>query len=206
MDRRLERGETTRVQILGAATELFAQQGYEAVSIDAILQASAISKGALYHHFKSKEALFTAVLDAAEARVGLTLAASAATATSPREALYQGAAAWLALAATDAVVRRVVLIDAPAAVGWQAWRAISNRHTLGLLKLALDAAAQAGALEAGQVEVSAHLLMAIMVEAALLVARAPEDPAVAASALTNIERVIAGLLSSAEPPATTTLR
>lgn len=56
MDRRLERGRATRQQLVDAATELFADRGYEGTSIEAVLERVSMSRGSLYHHFPGKEA------------------------------------------------------------------------------------------------------------------------------------------------------
>src|SRR5215469_12335274 len=63
-DKRLEKGQETRRAIIDTATRLFAEHGYAAVSIEAVLAACQISRGALYHHFSSKEALLEAVFEA----------------------------------------------------------------------------------------------------------------------------------------------
>lgn len=186
MDRRLDRGSATRQQIIATATRLFAEQGYEAVSVDALLTACAISKGALYHHFRSKEAVFTAVLEAVEERVVATLVDASRDASGPAEALRAGAGAWLDLAASDATVRRIVLLDAPAAIGWAAWRAVEERYTLGLIRAALAATDR---LAASAIESRAHLLLATLVEAALLIARDPDD-AMRAAVTEAVDRII----------------
>jgi AcrR family transcriptional regulator len=176
MDKRQGRGHATRAHILNVATELFTVEGYEATSIEAVLQASGVSRGALYHHFANKEAVFTAVLESVEARVAKQVAAAAAGATNPLDALRAGCAAWLELA-RDATVRQVVLVDAPSVIGWQAWRELDNRYALGLLKAALGGMAAAGLFPVGMVDTYAHLLLAAMIEASLLIARAsdPDD-------------------------------
>jgi AcrR family transcriptional regulator len=80
-DKRLERGLETRRTIIETATRLFAEHGYAAVSIDAVLAACQISRGALYHHFLSKEALLEAVFEAVEIDVTNKVVARAASAS-----------------------------------------------------------------------------------------------------------------------------
>ena len=67
MSKKVERGQATRLRIVATATTLFSELGYEATSIEAVLRESGVSRGALYHHFDSKDALFEAVLEAIEA-------------------------------------------------------------------------------------------------------------------------------------------
>ena len=193
MDKRLDRGSTTRQQILDTATRLFADEGFEAVSIDAILTACGISKGALYHHFASKDAVFVAVLESIEARVAAELAAAAQDATNPLDALRAGCAGWLALAARDPVVRRIVLTDAPSVIGWQAWRAMESDYSLGLLRIAFTAGVNLGRVKADRVEIFSHMLLAALTEVALLLASEPAHGGAARAGAAAIEQMLSGL-------------
>src|SRR5580704_16355663 len=69
-NKNVARGEATRAQLIAIGTRLFAARGYEGTSVEAVLQEAGVSRGSLYHHFSSKEALFEAVLEDIEARVG----------------------------------------------------------------------------------------------------------------------------------------
>jgi AcrR family transcriptional regulator len=194
MDRRIDRGNATRQRLVESGTRLFTEHGYEATSIEMVLQDTGVSRGALYHHFDGKASLFTAVLEATEARVAAAVGAAAASATGPLDALRTGCDAWLQLAADDAAIRRIVLIDAPTVVGWSAWRAIDDRHALGLLKAGLAAAVAAGHVAPETVDVHAHLLLAALVEAALLIARSDDPAATIALAQTAVGTILDGLV------------
>ena len=171
MDQRTMRGQTTREKIVETALRLFAEVGYGAVSIETVLQECEISRGALYHHYASKEVLFEAVLEAAEMRVATALTKAARNARNPLDGLRAGCKAWLRLAATDAVIRRVVLIDAPSVVGWEKWREIDSRYGLGLLKSGLAHVAESGRMPKEMITVYAHILLAVLTEVALMLAR-----------------------------------
>ncbi len=56
--------------ILAAAEQLFARKGYEAVSISAIAVKAGVSKANIFHHFRSKRALYLAVLQRARSEMG----------------------------------------------------------------------------------------------------------------------------------------
>src|SRR5581483_10578657 len=107
MNRKAERGQATRDQFVAIATRLFAEHGYEGTSIEAVLTEASVSRGALYHHFKGKEALFEAVFEAVETDIGQRLQASAPPGASPEELLRAGCLAWVRMA-VDPVVRQVV--------------------------------------------------------------------------------------------------
>ncbi len=190
VDKRLDRGRTTRERIASAARVLFAEQGYEAVSTEAVRHVCGISRGALFHHFPTKEAVFTAVLEAVEEGVAEHMRVAAMAATNPLDALRAGCAAWLDLAASDPAVRQIVLTDAPAVVGWRAWREIDAAHGLGLLRRALAEAARHGRVPADQVECYAQGLLAVLIEMALRVASAPSDTHVARSSRQFVELVV----------------
>src|SRR4029453_5269277 len=138
MSRRIEEGQATRRELLRIATRLFVAHGYQGTSIEAVLREAGISRGALYHHFDGKEALFAAVLDQVEADIAGTVAAAGGGIDDPVEALRAGCHAWLRLA-REPTVRRIALVDAPAVVGWEKWREMDERYAFGLLKGALVA-------------------------------------------------------------------
>jgi AcrR family transcriptional regulator len=194
---KVARGQATRQQIVAEARRLFAEAGYEAAAIEAVLSGIGISRGALYHHFASKEALFTAVLEAEEVRVAEALMASARGKTNPLDMLRAGCSAWLNMAASDSAVRRIVLTDAPSVVGWDVWRDIDSRHGLGLLKAAFRLAAELGHLQESRVDTYAHALLAVLTEMALLVARAEDQSAAADAGRDAVELVLSQLMGVA---------
>lgn len=173
VNQRVEQGQATRAALIDVATELFATNGYEGTAIPAVLDTAGVSRGALYHHFESKEALFEAVLQSVEAEATLKVTRAARGATDPLDGLRRGCAAYLAMC-RDPVVRRISLIDAPAVVGWERWREIDEQHAFGLIKAAIAAIAADGRVKPELIDVMAHVVLAALVEVALLVARADE--------------------------------
>jgi AcrR family transcriptional regulator len=173
VNKRVEQGRNTRAALVDVATELFAARGYEATSIPAVLEAAGVSRGALYHHFESKEALFDAVLQSVEARVLAKVTRTARPGGDPLEGLRKGCAAYLAMC-RDPMVRQISLIDAPSVVGWQRWREIDEQHAFGLVKSAIAALSAEGRVRPELVDVVAHMVLAALLEVALLVARADE--------------------------------
>lgn len=193
MNKRIDQGQTTRQQIVTAATRLFAKSGYEGTSIEALLRDLGISRGALYHHFGSKEDLFEAVLEALEAEIAQAVVSAGRGIADPIDQLRAGCAAWLRLS-QDAAIRQIVLIDAPSAVGWQKWRETDARHGFGLLKASLEAAARAGWVKAELTDVLAHMLLAALVEAALVIARAEKPVAAMRAGKAAVDQLIDGIL------------
>ena len=136
MNRNAERGRATRDQIIDVAVRLFGSDGYENTSIEAVLRTAGVSRGSLYHHFPSKEALFSAVVEHLQEDVTNRLAAAGEDASGPADLLRRGGLAWIELSA-DPVIQRVMLIDAPAVLGWERWRELDEVHVLGDVRQAL---------------------------------------------------------------------
>lgn len=174
----VERAASTRAKIITAARRLFAANGYEGTSTEAVLADSQVSRGALYHHFANKEALFAAVLEAVEEDITAETARAGGSAAEPVEALRRAFDSFLGMAC-QAEVRQIVLTDAHSVLGWQKWREIEGRYGLGRLKLALKMIAASGRIREEMVDTYAHILLASLIEVAFLTARS-DDPAAAA--------------------------
>lgn len=195
VNQRVEQGQATRAALIDVATELFATKGYEATAIPAVLDAAGVSRGALYHHFESKEALFEAVLQSVEAEATLKVTRAARGATDPLDGLRRGCAAYLAMC-RDPVVRRISLIDAPAVVGWERWREIDEQHSFGLIKAAIAAIAADGRVKPELIDVMAHMVLAALLEVALLVARADEGRLAIRRGQEAVDELLSALFAS----------
>jgi AcrR family transcriptional regulator len=160
-----------------------------------VLREAGVSRGSLYHHFEGKDRLFEAVVEHVEEGVVARMMAIDVRHRDPVKVLRAGCAEWLALV-EDPSVRRIILTDAPAVLGWQRWREIDERYGFGLLKGAVQAVADAGRLAIDDVDVVAHVLLGALNEAAMLVAR-PETPVAARRhAKKAVDRMIDGFLRS----------
>ena len=179
-----------REAIVDAARELFADYDYDALPTAKIRERAGVSRGAMYHHFPSKRALFAAAFEAAEVDAVARIAARALQAEGPLAQLRAGSLAYLDEATTNREVRRIGLRQSRRVLGWEHWRAIVSRHGLGLVRAGVQAAVAAGEMRSGDVEATADVLMAALVEAALLVSTAAE-PALARD---RMEPVLVDLL------------
>jgi AcrR family transcriptional regulator len=173
------RSEATRRQLVSAARALFGANGYAGVGTEEIVRAAGVTRGALYHQFRDKADLFAAVAEEVEAEIAGRIAAGAAEAAAddPVGALRIGARLFLD-ACAEPEVERIILLDAPAVLGWEAWRDLAGRYGLGLVQVALQTAMDAGAIVAQPVVPLAHVLVGALDECALYIAGA-EDPAAA---------------------------
>jgi AcrR family transcriptional regulator len=193
-DLRIERGRATRDRLIAAARDLFGERGYEGTSIEAVLDSAGVARGALYHHFATKEALFDAVLDEVVAEIAAAVADAARSAPDPVASLQAGCGAWLRMA-LDPAVQRIALLDPPAIVGWSRWREIDEQHTLGGLRANFQLIAAAGRLPAGNVDVLAHMVLAAVNEAALMIARADDPERALVEGQAAVEMLLDGLVT-----------
>jgi AcrR family transcriptional regulator len=193
-DKRLEKGQETRRAIVETATRLFAERGYAAVSIETVLAACQISRGALYHHFPSKEALLEAVFEAVEIDVTAKVLASAANARGAAAAVQAGCEAFLDLT-QDPVVRQIMLTDAPSVLGWDKWREIDERHAFGLMKAALEPAAREAGIPAALIDTFAHMLLASLSEIALVIAEADDGSLALATGKGAVRELLGRILA-----------
>ncbi|WP_327087187.1 TetR/AcrR family transcriptional regulator [Nonomuraea sp. NBC_01738] len=190
---RARQREQTRRTLLAESRKLFAAHGYGAVRLAEIVRAAGVTKGALYHHFDSKSALFKAVLGQVHEEVGAKVAATADAEDGPWEQFTAGCRAFL-LASTDPDVQQIMLIDGPAVLGWTLWRALDEGASARHLAEALGALIDAGILDPQPVEPLTHLLSGAMNEAALWLA-ATDDPRALDDAWAAFSRLLQGLVA-----------
>ena len=188
-----ERREATRDALVKAGRAHFARAGYEATHTNEILVAAGVSRGAMYHHFPSKQALFEAVF-VAESKAAIAGASAAASHTgSPLENLLSACLAWLA-AARDPETAAILLDQGPQVLGWKRARDLEEEFSLGGMKRAIQLAAEAGELEVGSIDLAARILNAVLAELALAAIHHSDeaDPA-------SQERMIRQVLSGFRP-------
>jgi AcrR family transcriptional regulator len=190
-----ERSATTRAALLSAARQLFAEHGFVATGREQIAELAGVSRGALYHHFGSKERLFRAVVEELEVELGEQVMIAAARSDDAAEELRLGCMAFLD-ACLDPAVRRVVLIEAPVVLGWEQWREIDAQHGLLLVAGALEAVMASGQMTRVPVEPLAHMLLGALNEAAMLVAHAPKPKVARVEVGRTVELVLERLLVS----------
>jgi AcrR family transcriptional regulator len=191
-NKHVERSRVTRERLLAQARALFAERGYAGVGTEEIVRAAGVTRGALYHQYRDKAALFEAVVEALEAETTEAIAAQAAGAQDPLQALREGARAFLAICA-DPQVERILMLDAPAVLGSERWREIRNEHGLGLVIGVLEAGMAAGAIARQPVAPLAHMLLGALHEGALLVVHADDRDAARADVETVIDRLLDGV-------------
>jgi AcrR family transcriptional regulator len=163
-----ERSSATQAALIAAAREAFVARGYANTSTPDLVEAAGVTRGALYHHFADKQAMFRAVVDAESAAVAAEVKAGAGDG-SPIAALLLGGEAYLAAMAVPGRTR-LLLIEAPAVLGRAEADAIDARHGVGALRDGLQAAVDSGAISPIPIDSAAKLLGAAFDRAALEIA------------------------------------
>jgi AcrR family transcriptional regulator len=192
-NRRVEQGQQSRARLVDSARVLFQRDGYAATSTEALLAATGLTRGALYHHFRDKKALFLAVCEAEHADLSLAIDAATQGLADPMAQLMAGSLAWI-----DAVSRpgprQVLLLDAPSVLGADEWAALDDRHGYRQLRAVVaellgDSPGMAGAT----IDASAAVLNGAINELAHWVARSGA-PGARAAAQEALRKLFAGVL------------
>ena len=187
-----ERSETTIAQLLRAAEQLFTERSYAGTSIEDISRAAGVTRGALYHHFPSKAAVFRAVFERQQRQLVAQQIEVLAGEPDIWEQIRRGCEIYLEATLAPAV-RQISILDAPTALGWDEMRAIESEHLLALLHQSLGRAEEAGRAHPGDRELRVHMLFGALCEAAIHVARAPEPRAALSGALDEVNRLLDGI-------------
>jgi AcrR family transcriptional regulator len=190
-----ERSKATTTALVEAARELFAQDGYAATSLDAVVARAGVTKGALYHHFAGKRELFEAVFSREQQRLLEAIGGAAEEEVSdPWQALEAGCRGFLDFT-LDPGVQRIFLLDATSALGWERIRELES-DSLALLQLGIEQAIEAGQIEPRPAAPLAHLLFGAICELAMVVARQPNQRAAHREAVAELDRLLSALTAT----------
>ena len=173
LERRAAQGAATKAALLEAAREFFGREGFVETSLDEVVARAEVTKGALYHHFGSKEDLFAAVYEQVQREVSDRVVEEFLL-PDPWQALLVGCNLWID-AHVDQSVQRIVLRDARAVLGWQAVREVENRFGVVPLRAVLRRAIRVGMMAPAPLRPLALIIMGGLTEACFYVADA-EDP------------------------------
>jgi AcrR family transcriptional regulator len=191
-----ERSAATRGALIDAARRLWSERGYAAVGTPEIAAEAGVTRGAMYHQFADKAALFSEVAEAVEsgvtARLGEYVAASGAR--DPAAALHAAVDGWLA-ACEEPEVRQILLLDGPVVLGWDGFRDMALRHGLGLTEAMLQASIEAGQMAPQPTRALAHVLIGALDEGAMYLATAEDRPAARDEVAAVLHALLDGLLA-----------
>ncbi|MEO5758494.1 MAG: helix-turn-helix domain-containing protein [Mesorhizobium sp.] len=163
-----DRTEATRSDLIAAARKLFTEKSYAETGTPEIVAAASVTRGALYHHFADKQALFAAVVEQEAAAVAQEIETASPPALDARDALIAGSDAYLAAMRAPGRTR-LLLLDGPAVLGRAGMDAIDNRHGNRSLREGLVAAMRSGSMKKLPPEALTMLLASAFDRAALAI-------------------------------------
>jgi AcrR family transcriptional regulator len=166
---RAEQVAQTRAALIAAGRRLFGRDGYAATSVEDLAREARVTTGALYHHFRTKTALFETVFEQVHSELVTAAAGAAAGAADEFEVLARGFEAFLDSMLTPEV-QRIVITDGPAVLGLARFTELDERYALAAIAEELRAAAAAGRLRAGNPDALARLLLGALTRGSMLIA------------------------------------
>jgi len=196
---RERQAEATRQLLISVARQRFAEKGYAATSIEEIIQQAGVARGALYHHFAGKDALFRAVYDEVQTEVASRVVATALAGPEPWEGVRTGLGAFLD-ACLDPEFRRIVVLDSVPVLAQDVWDSGIQHNEVPMLRTVLTPLVESY-LPGVPVEPLVHVALGGLYGAALYIARAPEPRAARAEADAVVDTLISGLRSRIDPTA-----
>jgi AcrR family transcriptional regulator len=196
--RRDEYSAATRQALLDSATALFAERGYARTSLDEIAAGARVTKGALYGHFSSKQALFLAVLEELEAATTEEVGRAVAAAGTPWDGALAGLDAFLQ-ACCNTVYGAVVMREASVALPYAEWCAAEELHSYKMVVGLVEMLIEAGEIDPLPLEAAARIVHAVVGAAAMLIAGAA--PADQAKAFEDARAVVLRLAEGIRRPA-----
>ena len=193
---RSQHAEATRRAVLAAARSLFGKKGYAQTSVDEIADVARVTKGAVYHHFAGKEALFRAVLAEVEVEADARAAGAGDPEGPPIDQIVARVNAYLD-AALDEEMRRIALIDAPAVLGLEPEGSVDQHPGHVDLRSFIAASTARGQIIDLDPDLLTHLIRGLVWLSGLQIAHA-SDPDVTRSALGEaLDAMLRGLAPGA---------
>jgi AcrR family transcriptional regulator len=175
-----QQADRTREQLLQTARGVFIEKGYAATSLEEVVSRAGMTRGALYHHFKDKRALFDAVVERAIEEMGDRVAA-VSKALVARQAKHKShpdrylqALAVLLDELGDPATRRLVLMDGPVVLGRERLGHWLRGHVFPVIRRVIQTRSEAGLVPPHLVEPLSHLIIGAVQEAALTIGEAAD--------------------------------
>lgn len=186
MNKKQQASLETSKKILAIARKHFSLKGYAEASLEEIVDELGMTRGALYHHFGNKKALFIAVLAQIQSELGSYVEKSALETQDSWEQLVEGCVAFVRFA-TLTENKRILLLDGPNVVEWKEWRSQDEANSFFHLREQLDILSNEGKLISIDLDMVAHMISGALNELSLYLA-VKEGEAEVRDAISNLLR------------------
>jgi AcrR family transcriptional regulator len=190
--RRADYSESTKQALVDCASDLFTKNGYASTSLDAIVKRARVTKGALYHHFNGKQALFEAAFDQVETRTMDRLRKAIDNGGTPWERALAGLQEYIKVC-LDPTYQRLVIREAPVVMGMERWREAEEQFSFGIVRSVLEQLVEAGEVGDIPVEVTARMMFASLSAGATIIAEATDPKKASAEVSTALIHMIEGI-------------
>lgn len=197
MSRRQEYSSSTRRALLDNACDLFAARGYAGTSLDEVVSAARVTKGALYHHYQGKLALFQAVFDQVESKAVKRITTDVRRQKDPWEKALTAVSSFLEVCQEPAY-RRIVMQEGPVALGFDRWRESEERSTYGLVHDLVERVLRQYDIEGTLLTTFTRIFYGAMSSAGIAVSEAEDAEQASREVATVITLMLAGLRQLAE--------
>ncbi|MGH3585288.1 MAG: TetR/AcrR family transcriptional regulator [Pseudonocardia sp.] len=197
--RRQQYSASTRRALIDVAAELFTEQGYAGTSLDEIVAGARVTKGALYHHFSGKQALFESVFEKVEADSAKRIRKVVRVNKDPWEKALAGLRIFLEVV-QEPSYRRIVIQDGPAILGYERFREQEERSTFAIVRDIVSSVLSESTydLDDSMVETFSRVFFGAMSAAGTTVSVAEDPKRASAEVETAIAFILTGLQSLAE--------
>ncbi|WP_271632761.1 TetR/AcrR family transcriptional regulator [Solicola gregarius] len=190
--RRQEYSSSTRKALLENATRLFTERGYAGTSLDEIVRAARVTKGALYHHYGGKLDLFEDVFERAQKDASKYIARAIRKEKDPWARAQAGLLSFLEVCQEPAY-RRLVMQEAPVALGPERVQEAEHGSTYGLVQKIVADLLKDADVDDDLRETFAHVFFGAMRTAGAFVADAEDAERASANVQVVILSVLTGL-------------
>jgi AcrR family transcriptional regulator len=197
--RRAQYSASTRKALVDVAEQLFAQHGYAATSLDAIVAGADVTKGALYHHYSGKQALFEAVFEKVESAGAQQIQEALEGHSDPWQKAIAGLRAFLDVVRQPSY-SRIVVRDGPSVLGYERFREREERSTFAYVLDIVHAVLAAGdwGADPGLERTFARIFFGAMSSAGTSVSTADDADAEAERVELAIGFILSGLRALSE--------
>lgn len=169
-NQKVVQGLRTAERLVEIASEVFCQRGYSSATTQEIIDIAGVTKGALYHHFPSKPALFEAVYRRAESEMGERIQAASTQKKDPFEQLKAGCFTYIECCAEEKL-HRILRLDGPSALGAEKWRDIDREFGADRLLPFIKSLTQDRVIKVPSAEAFTYQLTGAMNEATFWIAQ-----------------------------------
>lgn len=190
---------STRKALINQAEKLFTSHGYAGTSLDTIVRKAQVTKGALYHHFSGKQAVFEAVFEKIEADAVARVRKQLKGVRDPWEKARTGLHAFLEVV-QDPGYQRVVIQEGPAVLGYERFREQEERSSFGLVHEIVESLLERtlGDVDPGQVATFSRIVWGALSSAGESVTDAADPAAMVEQVESAMAFLLAGLQTLAE--------